>query len=305
MRFTLGEMSLDEYQRYLEISNYKCIFRHPQFLRVWVDSIPGTSLRFLIGDSVVIPGVIFKRGPLKAFYSLPYQTFGGPVGRFKNDLQVEFDFSNFSEVAIDDPERKMTIPHLYPIESYEAVLDISDGYDRVFSRYSPSRRNLVRRLKRDPPEIKPVENEKDIEIFYQMYRTFSRSKNIHVFSLKFFKNLLNYLPENTVQIFIVSRDGPVGYVLNLKSYNKVYGLLLGWREKDISTFLVDLSIKKAIERGSKEFSLGLTSPRMKGVLEFKKSFGVNFKPVRTYWKRTFYHNLARDLKTGIKKWLRF
>ncbi len=306
MKFTLGDISLEEYQRYLENSNYKCIFRYPQFLRAWIEAIPGTSLKFLIGEGVVIPGVVFKRGPLRAFYSLPYQTFGGPVGSLDSSLTLDFDFSNFSEVAIDDPEFKILSKGLKPIESVEAIIDLSAGYEDVFSRYSSSRRKIIRKIYRNPPDLIPLDSEKDVETFYPMYRQFAEARNIHVYPKNFFKAVVRNLGRENLFGYLAFRGSKlVGYILNVFYSGKAFAFSHVWSEKNLSSFLIDLSIRHSVESGLHTYSLGLTSPSMRGILEFKRSFGVNFKPMRTYWKKTIYHNLARNLKTSFKKWLKF
>ncbi len=308
MKFELGDLDLDEYQRLLENSNYKRIYRASQFLRVWVRGLPGVILKFLISDRVVLPALIFKRGPLKALYSLPYQTFGGPVGNLSEEIELEHDFQKFSEVAIDDPEYLLRIPGLEIKTAREAFINLSGGYSRVFTRYAPSRRKIVRKLRKNPPDVREFKGENDILLIYPLYHEFVQSKNIQIFPQRFFHVLVEHLyPQNIYGFVALSGGKPAGYIINVYGYGEAISFSHVWRkgEKNLSTFLIDLSIQRAAELGLKEFSLGLTNESMQGVLAFKRSFGVDFRPMRTYWKRTFYHNLARNIKTGLRKWLRF
>ena len=303
MNFEIGDMDFAVYQRMLAESNYKSIFRTPQFLNVWREGIRGTEIKFLISENAVIPGVIFKRGPLRAFYSLPYQTFGGVVGETG---AVKFNFRRFSEVAIDDPEMKTKIPGLKPTESTEAVIDLTEGYERIFSNYSPSRRKILRKFKE--VDVQEIKSTGDIETIYPLYRNFCEEKKIHCFPERFFHALFNnLLPEHLYGFIVFMKGSAAGYIINVRGFGKTTAFSHAWNRyfKNISSFLMDISIKEAIRLGDVEFSLGLTDPGLSGVYEFKRSFGAEFRKMRTYWKRTFYHNLARNIKTGVKKWIRF
>lgn len=308
MKFELGGFDLDEYQRLLESSNYKRIYRSSQFLQVWVKGLSGVILKFLISDRAVIPALIFKRGPLMALYSLPYQTFGGPVGSLSEEIELEYNFRKFSEVAIDDPEYILKIPGLKLTTAREAFINLSGGYSGVLSRYSPSRRKIVRKLKKNPPDVREFKGVSDIPLTYPLYREFAQSKNIQIFPQKFFYALVEYLyPQNLYGFVAFSGGEPIGYIINVYGYGEAISFSHVWRqgEKNLSTFIIDLSIRRAVELELKEFSLGLTDETLSGVLAFKRSFGVDFRPMRTYWRRTIYHNLARDIKTGLRKWVKF
>ncbi len=308
MKFILGDLNLDEYQRLLDNSNYKRIYRSSQFLDVWVKGLSNVYLKFLISDITVIPTLIFNRGPLKALYSLPYQTFGGPVGNPHREIELTYDFRKFSEVAIDDPEHLLIIPGMKLTTAKEAFLRIDSNYSEILSHYSPSRRKIVRKFEKNPPDVREFKGISDVPLIYPLYREFALTRSIQVFPQKFFSVLVeNLFPDNLYGFVAFSKGKPVGYILNLYGYGEAISFSHVWHKKikNLSTFLIDLSIRRAIELGLKEFSLGLTDEPLRGVLVFKRSFGVDFRPMRTYWKRTFYHNLARDIKTGLRKWLRF
>ena len=270
--------------------------------------LSGVILKFLISDRAVIPALIFKRGPLMALYSLPYQTFGGPVGSLSEEIELEYNFRKFSEVAIDDPEYILKIPGLKLTTAREAFINLSGGYSGVLSRYSPSRRKIVRKLKKNPPDVREFKGVSNIPLTYPLYREFAQSKNIQIFPQKFFYALVEYLyPQNLYGFVAFSGGEPIGYIINVYGYGEAISFSHVWRqgEKNLSTFIIDLSIRRAVELELKEFSLGLTDETLSGVLAFKRSFGVDFRPMRTYWRRTIYHNLARDIKTGLRKWVKF
>ncbi len=175
------------------------------------------------------------------------------------------------------------------------ILDLSVPYEEIKNKYHRS--CILKPLnKLDPDQFKLVRSseEKLLRKFYTNYEMMRKEHGLLPQPFEFFKGMVeNLSAENRVDIFhLIYNDKVISSVINLKYKNK-YTYEYGATNKEFinlhpSHFLIDYSIKTAINSGYKQFDFGRTDTANAGLENFKRRWGGR----KSIFK--YYHILAEQ-----------
>jgi hypothetical protein len=162
-------------------------------------------------------------------------------------------------------------------------------YDKIRNNYHKSciERPLKKALKSNIKIIRANSSE-DIRIFYSIYRLMRKEKGLLPQPLMFFMNMYLLLSKSGLcDVFFASYDGTiVSSVFNIKfkdTYYYEYGAtLFRYLGLHPSHFLLDRSIRLAIDEGYNVFNLGRTDKTNIGLSEFKERWGGTKTELKYY-----------------------
>lgn len=264
--------------------------------RVWLESLaaayPRLSLRCIAatdGGTPVgfMPLFVSQRGPFRTLWSLPFGTYGGPVGTggeavdralldaFRREASrpwtVEAGWVDF-HAAVADPGGSVEAATTH-------VVDLAGGFDSVWrDRLDKPRRRRVRRAEEQGVEVQTASGEDDVARFIEVYRQRLDAWDTgpgHPERLIF--DLVARGAGGRVRLFLATHAGEVlGGHLNLYHRRSViawYGMASArGDELNAGTLLYARCMRDACESGYTDYNLGASLGK-RSLVEYKESLG--------------------------------
>jgi len=146
------------------------------------DAYPRLLRRCLIahdGPSPIafLPYFVTRRGPFASLWSLPFGTYGGPVGEGAASAELLRAFHRESErrlvveAGIVDFHNALELSGSIAQTAVTHVVDISGGYDRVWrDRFDKARRRRARRAQDAGVVVRRAAGDEDVRRFFAVYR---------------------------------------------------------------------------------------------------------------------------------------
>ncbi len=295
-------------------SSPRATFYHTHaWLSSLADAYPRLTPRCLVteGDArAFLPYFVAKRGPFEILWSLPFGTYGGPVGddAASRALITEFrrqgarrgvletgwvDFRNAFDA---DGEVEDAFTH---------VVDIAGGFDAVWrERFDKPRRRRVRRAEEMGVVVRRAASDDDVTRFFDVYRARLAGwdeRGGHPESL--FRGLVARGGER-VRMYVAEHEGRVvGGHVNFYYKEDVtawYGMAS--REGDdlhAGTLLYATAMREACEAGFRSYNLGASLGKA-SLEEYKRSLGG--EPYR--YRIVRYRRLAGRAVAALRGWRR-
>jgi serine/alanine adding enzyme len=223
--------------------------------------------------------------------SLPYFTYGGPLG---GDAEVRDLMQAAGALAQERGARHVEFRCTAPVaglapgqERLDKVsmhLQLAPDQEKMWSKVSSQRRSQVRKGEKAGLQLHRGGLEL-LDDFYPVFARNMRDLGTPVYSRSFFAAMLSDFPQESLIVSVRYEGKPVAaafllqhpdrsmevpWVSALREYNHLF----------VNTFLYWELLRCAIERGCTVFDFG-RSTRDSGTFQFKKQWGA--EPVQLHW----------------------
>jgi CelD/BcsL family acetyltransferase involved in cellulose biosynthesis len=284
---------------------------------VWVGSLstafPRMTFRCLVAErngNVVayLPYFILKKGPLRAAWSMPFGTYGGPVAEDEDVAQSllrEYtrvaDGTGFVEAGFVDFTAAGERPGwmLEPCETH--LVDISGGFELLWSEgVERQRKKRMRRAERMGVTVERTTSPDDVRSYYRVYR--SRLEQWGQ-SLAYPERLFHDLLErggDSVRFYAARQGGTfLGghfnfcYKDTVTSWNGVTSIESHHLQPDTMLYLS--CIREACDERFRLYNLG-SSLDKQSLIDYKESLGGRPHAYGQYRKRSFAGRVVARLR---------
>ena len=258
------------------------VYQAPGWLDVWKHL--GAEVVFVDVDSeTMIPFVCRGHGPFRRAYSLPFDTYGGPVTAgpgtpvlFERAIEplgkASARVSDFTAgVASLNGAARLFSSH---------IVDLSAGYDAAVSRYGDSNQRLIRQAGERGVRIEVVTDPSGIDAFHHLHlRTVARY-GARALPREFFAAVYETLVPADLATFYLARRGDevVAANLVLRFRERAYDWMWVYDDRvahlRATNLLIDRALRDEAGRGTRELNLGTSPNNRLGSVRFKQSFGA-------------------------------
>ncbi len=258
------------------------VYQTPAWLDVWKHL--GADLAFVEVDSdTMVPFVCRGRGALRRAYSLPFDTYGGPVTARPNG-PVSFEgtvapLGNASARVVDFAAR-MASSNGAARRATSHVVDLSRGYEAAAARYSESNHRLIRQARDHGVRIDVVEDASHVRAFHALHlRTVARYSARPLPRAFFEAAFASLVPAGLATFYLARHEGHV-VAGNLVLRHRASSFDWMWVYDDrylhlrSTNLMIDRAICDEAARGSRELNLGASPNERLGSVRFKQSFGA-------------------------------
>jgi len=281
----------------------------------WMSSLaeayPRLRPRCLVAEdgasaTAFLPYFVARRGPFQSLWSLPFGTYGGPVGEdgaarellaaYRRELTrrqvLEVGWVDFHRAFDDDGEVETGLTH---------VVDISAGFDAVWrDRFDKPRRRRARRAEEAGVVVRRAQGEDDVARFFDVYRARIagwESRSGHPEAL--FRGLVAR-GGNRVRLYLAEHEGEVvGGHVNFYYQDDVtawYGMASRrGDEVNAGTMLYATAMREACEAGFRSYNLGASLGKA-SLVDYKRSLGGEERAYRIVRHRSWAGRAAAALR---------
>jgi CelD/BcsL family acetyltransferase involved in cellulose biosynthesis len=304
--------------RYADILRHHAsasVYQTPIWLSVW--ECLGARLEFVEVDAdTILPFVVKGSGPLRRAYSLPFDTYGGPVTARANGPVV---FENAIEplgspaTRIADFDARMASRNgaLRSVSSH--IVDLSAGYERSLAAYTDSNRRNIRQALEHGVKVVAVAGPSAARDFYRLHARTVRRYGARPLSRRFFEAVLaRVVPAGMATFYFALHDERiVAGNLVLRHRDRSYDWMWAYDDRATELRATNLMIDRAIHaeaaRGARELNLGTSPNDRLGSVRFKQSFGARPFAYAVYTHTGPLVATARVIRRGagqVGAWMR-
>ncbi len=258
------------------------VYQTTAWLDVWKHL--GADIAFVEVDSeTMLPFVCRGRGVLRRAYSLPFDTYGGPVTAHPNG-PVSFEravepLGNASARVVDFAAR-MASSNGAARRVSSQVVNLSRGYAAAAERYSHANRRLIRQACEHGVRVGIVDDASQLRAFYAMHlRTVARY-GARPLPRAFFEAVFaSLVPADQATFYLARHDGHVvAGNLVLRHADRSYDWMWVYDDRYLhlraTNLMIDRAIRDEAARGAKYLNLGASPNDRLGSVRFKMSFGA-------------------------------
>lgn len=327
-------ISKKEWSRFVNAHAHGNIFQTPEMYDVY---------NLTKNYEPVFVGVVDGAGNLVGFLlSVIQREFGGPLGALSSRcvtwggplISEELDKKN-KDIVFDSILKEhnriarkraiyMQFRNLWDMTGYRKIferegynyedhldilMDLTKGEEALWKDMNKKRRNSIRNAIKAGLIIKPVQNEKEMEVIYSVYNDVYKNAGLPLVDISMFLSSYRILKaKNMVLHLIAYYEGtPIGAISVLLFKKTMYdwyaGSFLKYRNKHPNDLLPWIAMKWGLERGYEIFDFGgAGKPEEEyGVRDFKMKFGgvvVNYGRYQNVFKK----NTLRLAMGGLNMW---
>jgi len=258
------------------------VYQTTAWLDVWKHL--GAQLAFVEVDrETMVPFVCHGRGPLRRAYSLPFDTYGGPVTAHPNG-PVSFEravepLGNASARVVDFAARMASSNGAArPTSSH--VVDLARGYGAAAARYSSSNQRLIRQASDRGVRVEVMPDAQHLGAFYAMHMRTVARHGARPLSRAFFDAVFaSLVPAGSATFYLARREGEVvAGNLVLRHNDRSYDWMWVYDDRQLhlraTNLMIDCAIRDEAERGARLLNLGASPNDRLGSVRFKRSFGA-------------------------------
>lgn len=261
---------------------------------VWLDVWKhlGAGLAFVeVDDATMMPFVCRGRGALRRAYSLPFDTYGGPVTAHRNgpvlfESAVE-PLGNASARVVDFAAGMASVNGAARIVSSH-IVDLSNGYEGAAVRYSDSNHRLLRQAGERGVTLSVIDDASHVRAFYAMHlRTVARHGARPLPRAFFDAVFASLVPAGLATFYLARCQGAVvAGNLVLRYRARSYDWMWVYDERHLhlraTNLLIDRAIRDEAARGSRVLNLGASPNDRLGSVRFKQGFGATPFPYTVF-----------------------
>jgi CelD/BcsL family acetyltransferase involved in cellulose biosynthesis len=285
------------------------VYQTPQWLEVWKRL--GADIAFVeVNDETMVPFVCHGRGALRRAYSLPFDTYGGPVTARPNG-RVLFESAieplGRSSARVVDFSARMSSENGAARPASSHIVDVSAGYEAAALCYSDANQRLIRQAVERGVRIEVMTDASQLAAFHRLHlRTVARH-GARALPRAFFDAVFAVLVPADLATFYLARHGEevIAGNLVLRYRDRACDWMWVYDERfshlRATNLLIDRAIRDEAARGSRELNLGASPNDGLGSVRFKQSFGAV-----PFFYTVFVHTgawlgVARRLRTGMSR----
>ena len=266
------------------------VYQTTAWLDVWKRL--GAELAFVeVDDATMLPFVCRGRGALRRAYSLPFDTYGGPVTAHANG-PVSFEsvvepLGNASARVVDFAAGMASVNGAARTVSSH-VVDLSRGYQDAASRYSDSNQRLIRQAVDRGVSLAVVDDASQVQAFYAMHlRTVARHGARPLPRAFFDAVFASLVPAGPATMYLARHEGTVvAGNLVLRYRDRSYDWMWVYDDRHLhlraTNLMIDRALRDEAARGSRFLNLGASPNDRLGSVRFKQSFGATPFPYTVY-----------------------
>lgn len=258
------------------------VYHTPQWLAVW-ESL-GAELAFVeIDGETMVPFVCRGQGALRRAFSLPFDTYGGPVtasaGRpvlFEHAIEP---LGRSSARVVDFGARMASVNGAARPASTH-VVDLAGGYAAAAARYSDSNQRLLRQAGERGVRVEVLNDPRGIDVFHHLHARTVARYDARALPRAFFAAVFASLVPADLATFYLARSGDDVVAANLVLRHRGRACDWMWVYDDrfphlrATNLLIDRAIRDEAARGSRELNLGASPNDRLGSVRFKQGFGA-------------------------------
>jgi hypothetical protein len=258
------------------------VYHTPQWLGVW--EALGADLEFIEIDSdTIMPFVAKGSGMLRRAFSLPFDTYGGPVsasGTGPVTFERVIEPLATSSVRVADFAAGVVSLNgaLQPVASH--IVDLSAGYERAAERYADANRRNIRQAGERGVSIVSLSGADAAREFHRLHVGTMARFGTRPMSRRFFEAIMERLVPLDLATFTFARHDERLIAGNLvlryrdRSYDWMWVYDNRATEVRATNLLIDRALHDEAARGSREINLGASPNDSLGSVRFKQSFGA-------------------------------
>ncbi|HEU4928977.1 MAG TPA: GNAT family N-acetyltransferase [Candidatus Krumholzibacteria bacterium] len=275
--------------------------------RAWLESLadayPRLASRCLIAHDgaapvAFLPYFVTRRGPFVSLWSLPFGTYGGPVGQIAaaGDLLRVFRSQSERRLVVEaglvDFHNDIDPTGASVEHASTHVVDLSGGYDTVWrDRFDKSRRRRARRAQEAGVVVRRAAGDEDVRRFVEVYRTRLAGWDARSGHPDALFRALVARGGNRVRLSVAEHTGEVvGGHVNFYYKDAViawYGMASRrGDELQAGTLLYAEAMREACEEGFRTYNLGASLGKA-SLVEYKQSLGGVAHQYRIVRRRSF------------------
>jgi CelD/BcsL family acetyltransferase involved in cellulose biosynthesis len=285
------------------------VYQSPAWLDLWKQL--GSEIAFVeVNGETMVPFVCRGNRSWRRAYSLPFDTYGGPVtprpnGRIVFENTIE-PLGNISARVVDFGSGVASLNGAArPVTSH--IVDLSSGYDAAAARYQDANQRLIRQAQERGVSVSIMNDEASLEAFYRLHlRTVARY-GARALPRSFFRALfVNLVPAQLATFYLAhSGDEVVAGNLVLRWGGRASDWMWVYDDRfphlRATNLLIDRAIRDEAARGSTELNLGASPNDRLGSVRFKQSFGATPFSYTVYTHTVAWVGLARRMRTNANR----
>lgn len=285
------------------------VYQTPEWLRVWTDL--GADLVYVEIDSdAMLPFVCKGGGALRRAYSLPFDTYGGPVSAGPQpavSFERVVESLGLETVRVADFADGVCSSNgaLRPARSH--IVDLSGGYDDAVHRYTDSNLRLIRQADRHGVRVAVMNDPRGVREFHRLHvRTVARY-GARPLPLRFFEAVhARMAPSGRAVFYLAYHNGRVvGGNLVFRFRDRAYDWMWVYDDKFLdlraTNLMIDRAIRDEAARGGTGLNLGASPNERLGSVRFKQSFGATSHPYAVYTHAGALISAARRVRDGFAR----
>ena len=259
------------------------------WLRALRVAYPRMSLRVMVardegGPVAFLPYLETRRGFLRTLWSLPFGTYGGPVGkteaceRLLHEYRAQMSVPGVVGVGCVDYTNALGAGDWDVSELSTHVVDISGGFDHVWrERFDKPRRRRARRAEEFGVTVRRGDGPEDVARFMNVYRERLSDWKTGSGHPETLFHTLAADGGDSVRLYLAEHEGAViGGHLNFYYKEDViawYGMTsTSAGDTQASTLLYMVCMRDACEAGFRTYNLGASLGK-RSLVEYKESLG--------------------------------
>ena len=274
----------------------------------WLCALKSLSAELIfveVSKETLVPFVCKGRGPLRRAYSLPYDTYGGPIAPISR-TPVSFEGVarglGMPSVRVVDFSANVRSTNGAAEHATTHIVELAENYTHVARRYSGANKRVIRQAAERGVRISVMSDHAQLRLFYRLYRRTMRRYACRLLPFDFFTAVYQLMVPKGLARFYLAWHGGVAVAGNLVLrldghacdwmwvYNEKHGRLRP------TNALIDRAIRDEVERGAKKFNLGASPSDQPGSIRFKRGFGATEYRYNIFSHTGFCYETARLLR---------
>lgn len=272
----------DRYTDLVAHSPNATVYQTTAWLDVWKHLGAGVAFVEVNGETM-LPFVLKGRGALRRAYSLPFDTYGGPVTPHPNG-PISFENAiaplGQSSTRVVDFSARMASTNGAARRITSHIVDVSRGYEAARALYTDANHRLIRQGLERGVRVEETTSPADIRALHRLHLSTVARHGARPLPRAFFEAVLASLVPAGLASFTVARyEGAViAANLVLRYRDRANDWMWVYDDRFLhlraTNVLIDRAIHDAGEHGARELNLGASPNDRLGSVRFKQSFGA-------------------------------
>lgn len=278
------------YEEILAQFAHASVYHTPAWLRVWED-LGAQVEHVFVDDETVVPFVCKGAGAMRRAYSLPFDTYGGPVSaRANGPVSFEGIIERVASPSVRLADFGSAVASrngaLRPMLTH--IVDLSQGYEGALARYSDANRRNIRQARENGVRVAAVSQHSVAREFYRLHLRTVRRHGARPLPAAFFESVFARLvPAGAATFYLAFHaDRVVAGNLVLRHRDRSYDWMWAYDDRcaplRATNLMLDQAVRDEAARGSRELNLGASPNHHLGSVRFKQSFGAQPFPYAVY-----------------------